>query len=145
MAGDKKIGTQINLKELQEEVSAPQTSASDVPLVLKTHERRRIVQKSPQLILAMEKTLIACVHEQPLVDDRVVARAVACAIQHTFDETETVSFVMAKLALTATELEVVDQEWCDALRVVLATIRNQSDLETGEYTYLIYTSALSAK
>jgi len=144
VAGDKKMGTQFNLKELQEEVSTPQTSAGDSPLVLKTNERRRIVQKSPHLILAIEKTLVACVHEQPLVDDRVVARAGSCAIQQTFDETETVSFVMARLALTATELEVVDQEWCDALRVVLAKIRNQSDLETGEYTYLIYTSALIA-
>ena len=134
----------VDMQPAQVEATTAPTRFSDIPLTIRTHERRRVLQSSAHLILAIGKTLVACVHDKPLVDDQVAARAVACAIQHAFDESEVVSFVMSKLALTAVEHEVADLEWSDALRVVLAAIRNQSDLETGEYTYLIYTSALIA-
>ncbi len=144
MVGYKKMEASVDIQPIQIEATTAPLRFSDIPLTIRTHERRRVVQNSAHLILAIEKTLVACVHDKPLVDDQVAARAVTYAIQHAFDESEAVSFVISKLALTAAELEVADLEWCDALRVVLAAIRNQSDLETGEYTYLIYTSALIA-
>lgn len=144
IGGNTQSGQDVPTKS-QGPVSRIQDGDRTLPVVLRSSEKRRIMQQSQHLLRAIERTLVACVHEKPLVDDQIVSRALACSIQRDIDESETVAFVIAKLALAEAELEANDHEWLDALRFIYTAVRNQSDLETGEYSYLIYTSSMLSK
>ncbi len=145
MFGIKTQNAEDEVAKLRSPVSPSQATVDALPLTVSSNEKRKILQQSPHLLQAIEKTLVACVHEQLLVDDQVVVRALASSILRHVDEAEVVAFVIAKLALTAVELNVDDQQWRDSLRLIYTAVRNQSDLEPGEYSYLIYTSSMNAK
>lgn len=145
MFGIKTQAAEDETAKIQSPLSPSQATDDALALTVRSNEKRKILQQSPHLLQAIEKTLVACVREQLLVDDHVVVRALASSILRRVDEAEVVAFVIAKLALTAVELNVDDQQWRDSLRLIYTVVRNRSDLEPGEYSYLIYTSSMNAK
>ena len=145
MLGNQPLNGQIEATVAQPQTNQDRIIDDTLTLTVDSRAKRKIMQQSPQLVRAIERTLVACVHEQPLVDDRTVLRALACAIRREVDTSETIAFVIAKLALSASELQANDEEWRDSLRCIYTNVQNQSDLAPGEYSYLIYTSSILLK
>jgi hypothetical protein len=74
-----------------------------------------------------------------LIDDAAVAKA----LRHVLlgmppDESEAGLLVDALRAVREFRDEVVDETWNDALRVVLASVHNHSNLARGETSYLAF-------
>ncbi len=137
----------LNAKQLQDLQKArkrrelrpvPSVIIDHKPLTIGRGELARITNNCPGMLLAIETTLVQCAEDERLVDDLVVARALACSIRGTTEDTEIVSFVISRLADLARDRRVDEQDWRSALRAIYTSVETHSNHRDGDRAYIRY-------
>ncbi len=111
-----------------------------VPLEVKRGLEQRMVRNHAEVLRVVESTLVHAWQDAEEVDDYVVEQVLRYTIRHESSEDPIVQWMMGSLVTARQQLDVTDDVWRDAHRVVYTSLKLHSSCEPGDVGYLHFVS-----
>ena len=116
------------------------TVTERVTLEVKRGLEQRMVRNHAEVLRVVESTLVHAWEEADEVDDYVVEQVLRYTIRHESSEDPIVQWMMDSLATARQQVDVTDDVWRDAHRVVYTSLKLHSSCEPGDVGYLHFVS-----
>jgi hypothetical protein len=114
------------------------------PLTVKPREKSRFTARCPRVLLALERCLQVAYGQDSRLDDNSVVQALACTIRGTQPESEPVASVVELLTSTAADIEVSEDDWRMASRVIYTSVCTHNNGQPGCRNYQSYAASFLA-